>query len=61
MTDLFEQNLDHLPELQKVLKKHYKTFDNTYEHCRKFQKDVEAVGYTFDWYLDAQPYNLRKI
>lgn len=33
----------------------------SYKECAQFQKQVEAIGYTFDWYLDAEPYNLRPI
>jgi hypothetical protein len=35
--------------------------DQTYDNCAKFLKAMEKHGYTFDYYLDAQPYNLRKI
>ena len=33
----------------------------TYDNCEEFLKEVEEVGYTFDFYLDAEPYGLRKI
>jgi len=35
--------------------------DQSYDNCRKFLKAIEKLGYTFDYYLDAIPYNLRKI
>ena len=34
--------------------------DNSYEECERVQKELEARGFTFDWGLDAEPYNLRK-
>ena len=30
-----------------------------YDLCAKYLKEMNAVGYTFDYYLDAEPYNLR--
>lgn len=60
MKDLFEHP-DELPEeVQKILSK-YDDWDQTYEQCRDLEAALKPLGYTFDWYLDAQPYNLRKI
>lgn len=59
MVDLFE-HIDTLPqEVQEVLEKH-SSMENSYEDCNKLVADLEAVGYTCDFYLDAEPYNLRK-
>lgn len=33
----------------------------TYNQCALLQKKCEKLGYTFDFYLDAIPYNLRPI
>lgn len=33
----------------------------TYDTCGEFLKEVEEMGYTFDFYLDAEPYGLRPI
>ena len=30
-----------------------------YESCAKMLSELEALGYTFDYYLDAVPFNLR--
>ena len=35
--------------------------DNTYNECERILSLIEPIGYTFDYYLDATPYNLRKI
>jgi hypothetical protein len=57
--DLFE-HYDNLPkELKKVLDKYPEV--ETYDDCEKMLKDMNKIGYTFDYYLDAIPYNLRKI
>jgi hypothetical protein len=59
--DLFN-NVESLPqEVQDVLEMHEEDWDYTYENCSNLQNDLEKVGYTIDWYLDAQPYNLRKM
>lgn len=35
--------------------------DNTYESCNQLLSEMNAVGYTFDYYLNAEPYELRPI
>lgn len=32
----------------------------TYKDCEQFLIEVEAIGYTFESYLDAEPFNLIK-
>jgi hypothetical protein len=32
-----------------------------YRDTEKFLKEVEAIGYTFDYYLDNEPYGLRPV
>lgn len=57
--DLFEQ-WEQLPEnVIEVLGKY--SFVDTYQGCADFLKELEPLGYTFDYYLNAEPYNLRKI
>lgn len=58
MTDLFATP-ELLPaEVQAVLEE-FSEMDESYENCGKLQDALEAHGYTFSWYLDAVPYNLR--
>ena len=60
MKDMFE-HYNELPiEVQAVLDK-YSEFDNTYEECANLVADLESVGWTCDYYLDAEPYGLRPI
>lgn len=58
--DLFEQT-ETLPfKVNEILTK-YEAMENDYESCANLVKDLETVGYTCEYYLDAQPYGLRKI
>ena len=58
--DLFN-NWEDIPEdVAQVLAK-YEEEDNTYESLTAMAAELEPLGYTFDSYLDAVPYNLRKI
>jgi hypothetical protein len=62
--DLFE-DYELLPEELKVVcdkwqeKAAYWGLD--YNDCEIFQKECEAIGYTFDYGLDAEPFDLRPI
>ena len=59
--DLFDLHYNELPtELVEVLKK-YENMDDTYVNCGNLVDDLNKIGYTCDYYLDAEPYNLRKI
>jgi hypothetical protein len=60
MKDLFETPEKLPAEVQALIEK-YCTGDNTYENCRALQNELKPLGFTFDYYLDAEPYNLRKI
>ncbi|MEN5308873.1 hypothetical protein ABE425_15270 [Chryseobacterium cucumeris] len=62
--DLFE-DYELLPEELKAVcdkwqeKSTYWGLD--YNDCEIFQKECEAIGYTFDYGLDAEPFDLRPI
>lgn len=57
--DLFD-DYESLPqEVQDILEKHGEV--EFYEGCRKLIDDLEAVGYTCEYGLDACPHSLRKI
>lgn len=58
--DLFEHYTDQPPALKTICDK-YAAADQTYSNCAEFLKEVEEIGYTFDYYLDAEPYNLHKM
>ena len=58
--DLFDKYELLPPNALAILEK-YEDFDFTYDECRAMLADFEAIGYTFEYYLDAQPHSLRKI
>ena len=58
--DLFDK-YELLPQNALAILEKYEDFEFTYEECGAMLENFEAIGYTFDYYLDAQPYNLRKL
>lgn len=63
MTDLF-QNYDLMPQnLKEICDKWFKVQLNGFDYidCKLFLAEVEKIGYTFEYGLDAEPFNLRKI
>jgi hypothetical protein len=60
MRDLFETPELIPTEVQDVLV----TFDedgDDYHELSRLLDELEPLGYTFDYYLDAEPYGLRPI
>jgi len=35
--------------------------DETYTECTRIENELKPLGWTFNWYLDAIPYYIRKI
>jgi len=60
MKDLFETPNELPQNVQDVLSR-YEEGDFTYNTCEALKRDLNAVGYTCDYGLDASPYNLTKI
>lgn len=60
MQDLFETPELIPTEIQTVLDTFNEDSD-TYAELKRVQLEVEKLGYTFDYTLDAVPYDLRKI
>jgi hypothetical protein len=60
--DLFEFPELQPKELNGVCLKFFRLLDDSadYRICAAFLKEVEALDFTFDYYLDAAPYGLRK-
>ena len=58
--DLFEDYEDQPQEVQMILSK-YEMEDNNYETLQNLKAELESIGYTMDFGLDAEPYDLRKI
>ncbi len=60
MQDLFETPEKIPQKVNKILDK-YREGDYTYTDCEELQKELQKVGFTIDYYLDAIPYNLREV
>lgn len=58
--DLFETP-EVLPQNVIAILQKYQAEDNTYENCENLVADLELVGYSCDFGLDAVPYGLHKI
>lgn len=60
--DLFE-DYENIPDnVQAILEKYEDSFETgNYTGLEKALKEMNKIGYTFDYYLDGQAYNLRPI
>lgn len=59
-TDLFE-DFENLPkEVQKIITSFSEKAPD-YDDCKAFVIELEKVGYTCDYGLDASPFNLHQI
>lgn len=57
--DLFD-HYSRIPKKIRYIIDSYSYIENfTYQDCDAMLKELEANGYTFDYGLDAQPFNLR--
>ena len=62
--DLFENYEKQPKELAEIVDFYMEKFeegDYDYQDSQNFLKEVEAIGYTFDYGLDNEPYGLRPI
>jgi hypothetical protein len=58
--DLFEDYEDQPEQVQAILAK-YELEDNDYNTLNELKAELEEIGYTFEFGLDAEPYDLRKV
>jgi hypothetical protein len=59
--DLFLHQEELPADVKSVLDKYGIEGEATYETCGSMLAELEPLGYTFEYYLDAEPFNLRKI
>lgn len=61
-TDLFDR-LNELPQnVITVIQEFYTDYEeDAYENCATLVKKLERVGYTCDYGLDGEPYDLEKL
>jgi hypothetical protein len=60
MRDMFEFYEELPQEVTDVLAK-FEAEENTYEACGNLVDALREIGWTCEYYLDAQPYNLRPL
>ncbi len=60
--DLFE-HWELIPnEVQEILERYNEDEQpNDYETIRRLQKELNAIGYNFNYGLDAEPFGLHKM
>lgn len=59
--DLF-QHIDRLPKSVQYTIELYNNLETlTYNDCKAFLIDMENQGYTFEYGLDAEPFNLKRM
>ena len=59
-SDLFD-NYNELPQEVKNILDEFTENGPTYDNCEILVEKLNAVGYTCEYYLDAQPFNLKKL
>jgi len=59
MKDLFETPELIPQDVQAILETFNEDEPNTYIELARLTNELEEIGYTFDYYLDAEPYGLR--
>lgn len=60
-TDLFEHTENLPSEVLQVIDKYANLIDLSYTECEEFLNELEPLGYSFEYGLDAEPCNLTKI
>lgn len=59
--DLF-QHIERLPKnIQYTVERYTDSDSFSYDDCQAMLIDMESQGYTFDYGLDAEPFNLKRM
>ncbi len=61
MKDLFETPELIPAQVLAILETFDEETGNTYLELARLVKELELIGFTFDYYLDADPYGLRPV
>ncbi|MDA8646111.1 hypothetical protein N9L75_03560 [Porticoccaceae bacterium] len=63
--DLFEEYESQPPDLKVLCDKYLDLLDRgdscLYAICKEFLAAIKPLGYTFEYGLDGEPFNLKKI
>jgi hypothetical protein len=52
---------EKLPTEVQIILENFAEREQTYENCQQLEQALRPHRYTFEWGLDAEPYDLRKI
>lgn len=58
--DLFDQ-FDKLPKKVQAALNSFDENGDLYKECNRVLKEINKLGYTYEYYLDGTPYNLTKL
>ena len=61
MKDLFETPELIPSEVQAIFETFNEDSDNSYYELDRILREIEPLGYIFDYYLQAEPFGLRPI
>jgi hypothetical protein len=61
MKDLFETPELIPSDVQAILESFDEESPNTYAELDRLVNEIELIGYTFDYFINAEPYGLRPI
>ena len=61
MKDLFETPELIPSDVQAILESFDEESPNTYAELDRLVNELEVIGYTFDYFINADPYGLRPI
>ena len=61
MKDLFETPELIPSDVQAILESFDEESPNTYAELNRLVNEIELIGYTFDYFINAEPYGLRPI
>lgn len=59
--EYLEENYEELPQNIKDILCSFDESKDGYIECARIVTELEKIGYTMSYGLDAEPYNLRKI
>jgi hypothetical protein len=57
----YDDRLDQLPQEVKDVLKLHENDEHTYDSCSQLVDNLNKVGWTCEYYLDAEPFNLRPL
>lgn len=59
--ETLEKKWETLPQNVKDILDKYAECENDYESCANLVNELNAIGWTCEYYLDAEPYDIRRL